>query len=689
MTSVFATPFKNRCEKRKPMQGDFSMKEYKSKRTNSIDKRVRKVHRKAKTVGFLYLLGTVLLLATTMILPVLKIDGAEFGISNFYLPLTKLLSGGDVGAMIASVLYGLLLFVLLVNLFRSLSKLGWLTKRSYRYANGYNRNMRAMSDMGKAFSSSLAAIVMLYLQAYLLQQPSNVEFVALNAYIILGIGLFIHFVAGLKSGKVSRFYVGETGMVEEEKRTCGLFAYFFRNLVQIAATAAIVYFLSANNQLYTISAIVADLMKGSLDMNSLIVVGLQALTLVFLFVLIKHSTAATEFNLFGIEGRGMLNFRVFAFFTMITGAGLLVWEFVSGNAFDLNYAILTAVAFVAFLIDCIVKSRPKDDEAVSDTQAANMPNAPYPAPMQGKQNIYLQLPAQQGGAQMPQTAYQPIYVPVYYPYPQPMQQPQVHHVHTPIPVPVYYPQQPVQAPVQYPVQAPAVQPEAAAPATFTRPEPAPAPDYLKPTPSPMAAKEESGLVAPSEGVKTKKALHEERRELSARKAELKREKQQSKRAAKMAKKNQKADAKTAKMAAEIAARREAINNSAASVGAIGTSAAVTALATNALENNENVTPERVETPVMPVVAPVATASENQVQPTVEEEKHFDGEVNELPATLNPKKDWKVRCPRCGKELNIKDSTPYHRCPSCSKIFTIRKFEAYSKKEPSEAANGND
>ena len=91
------------------------MKEYMSKRKNSIDKRVRKIHRKARTVGLLYLLGTVLLLATTMVFPVLNVGGVAMGVTTFYQPLTKLLSGGDLATMIASVSYGLLLLILLLS----------------------------------------------------------------------------------------------------------------------------------------------------------------------------------------------------------------------------------------------------------------------------------------------------------------------------------------------------------------------------------------------------------------------------------------------------------------------------------------------------------------------------------------------------------------------------------------------
>ena len=46
--------------------------------------------------------------------------------------------------------------------------------------------------------------------------------------------------------------------------------------------------------------------------------------------------------------------------------------------------------------------------------------------------------------------------------------------------------------------------------------------------------------------------------------------------------------------------------------------------------------------------------------------------------LNPDKDFKVRCPQCGKELSVKDKSPYHRCPSCGKVFTLQKFRTYQQ-----------
>lgn len=52
----------------------------------------------------------------------------------------------------------------------------------------------------------------------------------------------------------------------------------------------------------------------------------------------------------------------------------------------------------------------------------------------------------------------------------------------------------------------------------------------------------------------------------------------------------------------------------------------------------------------------------------------NGMVNGLPDGLPPQAPtiMEVKCPFCEKLLSVKDSTPYHRCPSCGKVFQIRK-----------------
>ena len=80
---------------------------------------------------------------------------------------------------------------------------------------------------------------------------------------------------------------------------------------------------------------------------------------------------------------------------------------------------------------------------------------------------------------------------------------------------------------------------------------------------------------------------------------------------------------------------------------------------------------------MPIPAPAPVAAPEK--PVVEPPAKVENEITELPPSLDPNKEWKVRCPKCGKELLIRETSPYHRCPSCGKVFQIRKFETFVKK----------
>ena len=47
--------------------------------------------------------------------------------------------------------------------------------------------------------------------------------------------------------------------------------------------------------------------------------------------------------------------------------------------------------------------------------------------------------------------------------------------------------------------------------------------------------------------------------------------------------------------------------------------------------------------------------------------------------FNPNREYRVRCPKCGKELIVTEKSPYHRCPVCDKVFKIQKFQTYVQK----------
>lgn len=532
------------------------MKAYESANAVALRKRVRKVHSKARWVGVLYLLGALALMALAF-LPMITINGTEFGVQTFWKPFIGLTSGTfDWAGIIVGILYAVLLLKVVINFFRCFSKLGWLSKRSSRYVNGYNRNARAMSEMGKRFSNSFAGIINITLFTWIMQASTAEIAPTMYAYATLAIGLGVHFIAGVISGTVSYFNVqGNSGSVEEVKRECGLFVYFFRNLVQIAAVAGIVWFLLPQNVIGdTVAAFASGSNPFATDLlTSAIPFAVQLLLTFFLFALIDHAVDSTEFNRQGNEGAGMKKYPTCVFFVFLLAAVAVAAEYflINAGSLPMHYVYIAAIAFVTFLILCIFKSRKAKQEKVEEEDefepVMGVQNQANPQPMSATKTIYQQLPCPaQAYPQHPSVVYQqvPVQQPVMYPQPVYQQQP--------VYIPIYYPfPQPVHTPAPAPAPAPVVEKK-----VEEKPAPAPAPVAVEPVKA----------------------------------------------------------------------------------------------------------PERIK----PVPAPVVEKNEQQ-EGTVEVK------------ALNPNKDYKIRCPRCGKVLNVRDTSPYHRCPNCDKVFSIRKFQTYVRK----------
>lgn len=371
------------------------------KRTHSkaafIRKRVKTVQGRAKFVGILYLLGAIALAAAVVCLPVLNgtaigENGKLLPVLTFYKPIVGLFEGGfgsivgnlksltaaDVSALMASVFYGCMLLGVVFNVLRCFKKLKWLFKRRASYTNGFNRNMYAMDDLGKRFSGSLAAMINFYLLIYLCSMTGGdaVTYpqITMYGYIALGAGLVWHLFAGLIGGTVTLFTIGEN--VEEEPREFGLFTYFVRNVLQIVAVAAILYFFIPNSVVWQkFPEMCVAVLGGSITALINIPVIIEIVALLFIFILTKHATAATEFNRDCMDGKGMKNFAVFSLFTAIAFAALALLPMLgigveTKGSMNVQLLIVAAIAFVAFLLDCIIKSRHSkvnyDDLGVED-----------------------------------------------------------------------------------------------------------------------------------------------------------------------------------------------------------------------------------------------------------------------------------------------------------------------------------
>jgi len=661
------------------------MKTYKANNnTNtSIHRRVRKVHSKAKFVGVLYFFGELFMLALAC-LPMLTVNGTALWVTKCF-DFFKATGDGKIVSIITAVLYLLVVLIAFINFLRALGKLGNLLRKNHTKVGRIKQNMQAMDDMGKLFSGTFAAIICFHFLIYIINAKDAVKLAGLDAvanglptiplaYVTLGLGLLIHFLAGIVHGKVSNFQIGgQVAQIVEEKRENGVFVFFIRNLIQVVAVAAMVYFFApfvveegkVNGVITDFSAAFKDIM-GSVVPFALVIV-----TAIFMIVMIKHATAATEFNLYGMRGSGMKNFRVFAFLAFLTAGGLCAMPLISGGSFAVNaYVYVAAIAFVAFLLDCIIKPRKKNKKKKGEEEPTDefFPMDPQAAETDNKGNREIA----------------PQYPPMYPPYPPmypPQQQPVVQRVVYPqAPQVIQQPQQPMYIPIYYPMpqsqnnnpcwvnRCPLQNNAPVCPAK-------PCETNEKPVEPQVEPKAVQALDKP---MKDKKAARAKRKELRARKKEMKRAKAELKLANKIAKRNQKEELKLRKAELksgnklakaskknQIKLQKEDLKMRKKEDKLAKKQAVLTAVApvdpVAPVEENVKLGVASVDEIVLPQVDPDEIAGER---------------------ALNPDKQWKVRCPKCGKLLLVRGVSPYHRCPSCDKVFEIRKFETYTKKAKS-------
>lgn len=441
-----------------------------------LKKRVRTVQGKAKTAGMLYLLGIVLMAVAGALLTLVTntvVSGAKFSqfpVTNAITLVVDLFKIGIVNvikdellfrAVIALLLYIIMVLALVINIFRALGKLHWLFKTKASYTYGFNRNMYAMDDLGKIFSGSFSAIVLTYLSMLLLVTQKTADgklghAITLFGYIVIGVGLLFHIVCGVVEGKVTLFTVGEK--IEEVERDQGLLVYFFRNLLQVVVVGVVlVFFLSASifsNALSgMLQALLVDKNFGWFGKNAMLIVrfAVEFFAWIWVMVMVKHATSSTEYNREGKYGRGMKNFTVFSLIACVFTVALLMFKLFGlgmsageTKGFSIGLLLTAIACLVGFVCDCIFKSRKQREDA--ETEENPQPVVPQP-----------EMPAMQPGM-MPAMPYPPMFVPMYYPYP-------------------FY-GMPYGAPVQN------------AESTPTYNGPSPAPSYLLPYPSPTTAQTE-------------------------------------------------------------------------------------------------------------------------------------------------------------------------------------------------------
>ena len=138
----------------------------------------------------------------------------------------------------------------------------------------------------------------------------------MTGYIFLAVGLAIHFIAGTIGGTSTLFIVGVG--VEERKRTDSVLVFLLRNLIQVVATAAIVYFVTP---VLTLHHFFADF-----AITDIVAFALQVVAVILIVVLIKHAMGTIEYNLMGMDAFGIQRTAVFALLTGLVCVGAFILD---------------------------------------------------------------------------------------------------------------------------------------------------------------------------------------------------------------------------------------------------------------------------------------------------------------------------------------------------------------------------
>ncbi|MBQ8657921.1 MAG: hypothetical protein IJ506_02200 [Clostridia bacterium] len=427
----------------------------------SMKRRIKKAHSKAKCAGILYLIGSIALFAFLFI-PFMTVTTGdakawEISVASFLKPVFDLGGGLNYNSLVllpVAVIYTLMLLVGFINLLVSFASLSGLSKKNPTRMKGYNRNALAMKKLGNCFSGT--AITILF-GCLLIYAVAKAEFSAL-VYIAVGVAVFFRLVCGLIGAKIARYDIEDS--VVEYKRSSKVGVYFLRNLIHILALAGMVFFFAKAVSLNGTMAGIAARGFGWLtdDVKFLIDSCLQVLLLVWLFIFYNHAFHATEYNIDGMKGRGMKNYRVFSVFTAVTAIAWFFVRYVLTDKWTVEIILIAVVSIVVFVLDLFIKT--KNNERIRN--ACEQPKAEEtatPQPIQPSYRVPLHCITQPGVFMQPNG--QPVMVmPMQYGKPM-VYQPPVEEA-TPvqaIPVQETPTVAPVSAPAPTPTPAPAPAPE--------------------------------------------------------------------------------------------------------------------------------------------------------------------------------------------------------------------------------------
>lgn len=339
-----------------------------------VKQRIASVQGKAKGVGFLYLIAILAITALALVFSLVSVEKAGLSVKLTVMKFWEIFKTAK-GAYKANALhlavagiYGLMAFILVINVLRAFGKLGWLFKRKASRLYGFNRNMYAMDDLGNIFSGSFASVIVCHFIIALLATSVKAVKIEMFAYVVLGVGLFFHFIGGVLAGRVSLFET-ENG-ITELRREAGMGGAILRNIIQLAVAVAVGYFLLNFSQIrQTVDKIIDAPKVAFKDWKALLVPAVQLVLLIWTIGLVTYATGTTEYDLEGAQASGRKGFLVWSLLTLLTAGGAFAYfKFVAKTTVSNNLLIIAIIALVAVLFELIliklplVKHRKESDE---------------------------------------------------------------------------------------------------------------------------------------------------------------------------------------------------------------------------------------------------------------------------------------------------------------------------------------
>lgn len=662
------------------------------KKAVSVKKRIAKTHSKAEFVGILYLIATVFLAVMAFLPLVYGTSVGSMWVKNFWKPFLELKNIKTSEAPVilnafVALVYALLLLTVVINVLKSLSRLGRLFKKKASRLNGFNRNAIAMEEMGKIFSGTYCVFIAF---PFIIHLVSGAGFANLF-YISIVVGLIFHFWCGLVGGNVSLFTVGDNPA--EEKRTLGRIAPFFRNIAQLVFVGLIMYFISESNLM--LNAVkwleknaFSELFKVKMDVLIYGVLPLlQLFICIWTLVLLKHATAATEFDREGMEASGMKNFRVFSIFTLITAAALFALLFVAEGKRDfiaptMSTLYLAIVALAAIIEEFCMCRLPnvkgklaEEPAAASETEEDVDIDPDHPAETNTEKEV--------ANENVPAMYHVPL---------QCITQPAIFMQPNGQPIMVM---PMIAGPQMPPMQSPGTEENGQPVYGYANP-------YMNnPYMPPYSSYWNNGRpyrpFNPYQYVQ--EPVSEENQETEIKTEEKAAEsKPEEKSAMPESKQARRADEKMAKKENRAAAERAAVERALAEKWMRKAKQPMpsedSGIASAVTEPTMAETKETNVPALIPAPAPEASQAKEPLMETytyqMPKKPNFDDypeasdlSKEDLSKPLPPKK-WTVTCPDCATKLTVKEGAFAYRCPECGGVFQLRKIFRAKQKENQEA-----